>query len=153
MSSIHGQPSVIKLAPTAFVISVTESPALGVVDFKQILCYMVRWSSTISHAGMKSLSAIPNTACIYWMEIPAGIWQDLYGSPGVIFSLSFNLSDREIIRGGVKIFAKEQARLHRFDHLVENVGQLPKEPRVKSNESDPRNVRWGQCAETLALTG
>jgi hypothetical protein len=119
------------------------------MDYKRLLCYMVRWSITISHKGMKSLGGIPNTACVYWMDIPAGKWQELYDGHTVIFSVSFNLPNRRVTRDGQSAAVKEKARVQRWDHLVDNVGKLPEEPRAM--QKGPIDVKWGHCAETLTL--
>ena len=132
------------------MITIAESPAIRKVDYKRLLCYTIRWCMTISYKGMKSCGAIPNTACVIWTDIPAGKWNKLYGSYNVIFSISFNLPDRRVVRHGEDVLVKEKARLQRWKCLVENVGDLPEEPRA--TQKGPIHVKWGHCAETLALT-
>ena len=86
------------------------------------------------------------------MDIPSGKWQGLYGGPGVIFAVSFNLPDRRIKLDGRDVIAKEQARIQRREHLTKNVGDLPEEPRATMKGPIDSNVKWGHCAETLTLT-
>lgn len=133
------------------MITITDSPPVRPLDCNTFLCYLVRWSVAISQQGFKSLAAIPNTACICWTDTSSGIWRDAYDYHNQVFSVSFNLSERRVIRNNISLEVKEQARVRRRDYLFRNVGPLPDEPRANRKGCVDGNTKWGHCAETLAL--
>jgi hypothetical protein len=97
---------------TAWVITITESLPLRPVDYQMFLCYLVRWANTISEDGIKSSGAIPETACIYRMDIlQSGMWKEKYASHSQIFFVSFSLSARSVQVDRVDLDVKEEAHI------------------------------------------